>query len=612
MFEQYSIGNKFDLAEELSFEPIGCYYRAVSLDGEENLLLLLNSEASEHARLRFAELTSSLNQLEDDPAFVPVLDIINFIEGVALVMPYYKGKTLAEYIDSTNPQQVSNIKKILRDTAKSLSSLHKDNKYYGFINFSTAWVTTDESLKLIGYGILDKIFNNFNLQACTSELNNPRIVSCLNPKDNNQIISCNKHVDYYAIYIIFVSLLQGYIAANNKLDTDLINKSLSTASKVYLTSTFCNKFYKENVSIDDWLAKLKPTASISILYPAASVLAITVGSGLFYGVMNYINSNHSDIVTTIVKFEKTENGLALVPNQQQQDISKASTDKKLSTIEQSQEPDVKPDPELTQLEHEFVENRQDEGILDKLASATDQSPQSANEPVPELEVTDLKQKSNTTINIANSKLSHEQEIVAKKILKNTGLKCTDKSCHDLISAGIKGPELANIKVGPNNSLIMRKPVTRNDYYIYCYIEKDCNLNSEFDENVITKCLFAGECSKNLEQWLRQPMEFVSSYQIKKYINWLNNVTLTKYDILPDQTWTTLASSLSPDNSCQVNKENNFIAYSQYPEWVKINNTIAMRGPVQVTSDGEQCSIALTTTDTDEYLGKVYVRLSRNA
>lgn len=287
MSSQPRIADKFNLVEELSFEPIGCYYKAIFKNRETAFILILNNDFSNIARNRMdlllAEIPTSHNSLVEH-GVVPVIDIIDCLEGVVLVMPYFDGISLADYTNNSKPLGIRAVKKLMKPVLVSLSSMHHAGKYHGFINFSTTWVTSNNQVVLLGYKIFHIIFNN--IRYINTSLDNTRINSCINKEVAIERIKCSIYADYYSVLIIIRSMLLGYITNNNSINNSSIARSLSEDTKIYLTKTFCNKMYNNFVSISDWIDKIQGVEYLNKTYLvkifSVFLLAITLIVGIYF------------------------------------------------------------------------------------------------------------------------------------------------------------------------------------------------------------------------------------------------------------------------------------------------------------------------------------------
>ena len=598
MSEQYSIGNKFDLIEKISFEPLGCYYKAKAIDGEHHLLLLLNSEFSALARRHWDAINAAhhhhhhakLFRSKINTTFLPVIDVIDFIEGVAILMPYVKVETLANFINKTKPAKLTAAKNLLNQLFEELSSLHKKEQAHGFINFSTILISDKKKIFVVGLNIFSKMINALELPKNNTELSNPRIKSCLSINLENQI-TCVKDADYYSMLVVVASLLQGYISSNGLISTDAIKKNISKKTRVYLTSTFCYKFCKNKVSIAEWMNKLTPPNNIVLRPLVTCLVAIVMLSSSLALIYNLWPSQ---LVRTSSQLAQSSLNLPTESGSELDDIKNFGTSVLGITNNLEFNKNTLPAPVIK--DQEYGEYDYFDTIKNILSNNSEKSLSAIlNQPI-------------TTIAV-NSK--DTQDDTADESNNSDNLKCDDNSCYDLISAGIKGPELEYTELENGHSLVMKQPILRNDYYIYCYIAKNCNLSADFDEEVMTNCLFGHDCTQNLFTWLNQPMEFISSHQVKQYISWLNNVTAAKYDIIPDNIWLDLATKLNTNQNCQMTKDKKFKVFAQR-EWVKIKDALAFRGVKSFSGDVGGCQITLDVADAESHVGSVLVRLIKNA
>lgn len=206
----------------------------------------------------------------------------------------------------------------------------------------------------------------------------------------------------------------------------------------------------------------------------------------------------------------------------------------------------------------------------------------------------------------------QQQVIARPLKAAPKFACMGDSCHDFVSDHIIGPELVKLDILGKTQFVMRSPLSRRDYYNYCYLDKKCSIGGQFAEQEFSQCLLNSKCSDNLVIWLDEPMEFISSYQINEYLKWLNTATAAQYTIITDQVWAVMASRLNANSNCLITMDNNFIVSNSYPEWVKINDTIAFREPINLISESSQCQSNIKLADADNHFGKVVVRLSKTS
>lgn len=172
--------------------------------------------------------------------------------------------------------------------------------------------------------------------------------------------------------------------------------------------------------------------------------------------------------------------------------------------------------------------------------------------------------------------------------------------------------MTEVQIADKKELVMANPISKEDYYIYCYLDNSCNIDWQIDKALLEECLFERKCESELYTWLESPMEFTSSNQVNSYLSWLNAHNKGNYEILPDIYWTILAGNFSPEQNCQAINNNKFKVYGQYPEWVQINKKIALRGPVHPIADDSQCQVVLNAEAPENYSGKMLVRLIKTA
>ena len=96
---------------------------------------------------------------------VPIIELCNDKNIITLVMPYFNGISLREFIHcQAQPLSVNKTIKLLLPLAKDLTTVHNLGKFHGTINFSNLWITRDKKIKLLGFGIFNIIFDKIDLK----------------------------------------------------------------------------------------------------------------------------------------------------------------------------------------------------------------------------------------------------------------------------------------------------------------------------------------------------------------------------------------------------------------------------------------------------------------
>lgn len=567
------IQDNFIVVNQIADEPLGKYYKVESYAGNEFLLLLLSEECSKLARKQwgalYQQIFGGVGSEETDnqnKVFIPVLDIIDFVEGVALVMPYTNGMTLSQYIHKTKKLSIKKTKVLLKDSLESLSSLHKENNYHGFINFSTCWVV-DNKLYILGADVFHHISHKANYEL--SKLGNLIISSCIDKEITDYKIECSIYADYYSLLILFCSLISGEIISKDKLRAKSFIAKIGD-NKDYLNPISCQKAFEDKMSVADWLGKVKIITYKLPKYTVHTILTVfTIASGGYLLWPTLVDVSKQAVVNSrMTVYNVAINAMNL---QKQIHTSYQNSKKRARLNKYKSYASVSGDSGLTA--QDLVLSSFDDDLVDYIE--------------PRIVAT-----SASSLPVSTEKT-------------NNNLNCSDNNCYDLVAAGIKGPSLTHTEILDDTVLVMTQPISRKDYYVFCYLDKSCTA-PQFDEQTLEQCLFENNCDQNLTAWLTKPMEFVSSYQVTNYINWLNNATASKYDIISDSYWSTLATKINVKNNC-INS-NGFIVNTIYPEWVKIDQAIALREAVKLDSNQQQCHTALKFEDPKKYLGNVLVRL----
>lgn len=602
MAQKYSIGNKFDLVEEIAFEPIGCYYKAISIDGEIKLVLLLNSACSNQARARiedFSQFTSIWNNYRPgEHCLHPIEAVRDFVEGVAIIMPYFDGVILAEYINNTKPHSLNDAKRLLMPLIVSLNDLHQSERFHGLINFSTTWVVKNKII-VIGFDVFSLIFNDFDIKD--TGLENTRISSCISSELIPDVFKCSIYSDYYSILIIICSLLQGYILTSHRLNNDVIKKNLDKKSRVYLTKTFCDKSYNEFISLKEWIDKLRP-ATFSFKTHAIPLVTVSIFFSLI--IYDYLTSEYAGVRPIQRANESTyQDNLSALPNIDKvasnlNSIKRLSQQKNKSQLTESESKKKIDAEQVRSSSTNDVSFSQNENIYSNI------------EKLLALKLNDIHSKSIKQIQqrfadeFASSKESTDRLVSTLK----PGLQCYDSECYEYLPNGAMGPKLAYTNIENKSSYIMKQPVSNYDYYAVCTINSNCDSESLFKPEQISQCISKQICTDALKNWLALPKVFNSSIDVQEYINRLNKITRGDYGLVPDFYWSKLAQDLSPEKECMLSGDRTLSLYENYPELVKINSNWALRGPVKLLSDKNQCVMKLGIQTSDVYTGGVYARL----
>lgn len=616
MSSQPSIADKFSLVEELSFEPIGCYYKASLKTRETVLILLLNNDFSNIARKNIESLITKIKLPHDsliEHGIIPVIDIMDCLEGVALIMPYFEGVTLAEFINNTKPLGIVAIKKLMKPVLVSLSGMHRAGKFHGFINFSTTWVAANNQVVILGDKVFQLIFNN--LRYINTSLDNTRINSCINKDVALGYIKCTIYSDYYSVLMIIRSMLFGYIANNSNVSNHILEQRLSQDTKIYLTKTFCNKAYNNFISINEWIDKIKPARYINKVYMGSIVCTILLISCIITG-FYYLDSNNNQQVFV-------EN--IIIPNGQAPRLNPIQNSGKQKLIQRF--------TNITDLElgnkneanskiDKTSENHKD---LNKSITITE--PKVINDKPVRKESTKSNDSDGNVELTSISKVLEQEEEIIQKYYKDIENKTQSKPKSETVQVSstanndrrysdkiaFKAPKVTQVELADTKALVMANPISKEDFYTYCYLDSSCNIDWEVNKDSLAACLFERKCDPKLYAWLESPMEFTSANQVNLYLSWLNSHNDGKYDILPDIYWTLLAGNFNPEQNCQAIENNSkFKVYSQYPEWVKVDTKIALRGPVRPLADDSQCQVALDLEGSENYSGKMLVRLIKKA
>lgn len=604
--QKYSIGDKFELVEEISTEPIGNYYRAINIRGEEKLILLLNSSLSNLTRdkLEYINIEKSHTNLRinTDQSLYPTEEVIDFLEGIVIVMPYFEGEPLSEYIHKTNIKSISEIKKLMITLLVALSDLHQSEKYHGFINFSTTWVTNNNQVVVLGYKIFSTLFDGLSYHG--TDLENNRISTCFNLDEIQTRLKCSIFSDYYSTLVIIASILHGRIVSPDQIDSNTINKKISKQTSIYLTKTFCKKSYDEFISIRDWVDRIKDKETV--ITNRRSILASFIGGliiiALFLTRTFNFNSNEN--------IDSEFNHKLIVKSKISRDIDDFNLDNLDVAISELADPENDIYNEVDKLLNTNKlnsidnTNEQDTSIRDELVNKLDASEIKAEQ--------DFENNKSTTTDKGLGKAMNNKNIHVNNIKFKPEFICHTQGCYEILQNGKSSPIFTKLKNNENDVYVMQKPILRNDYYLYCLSNNNCIRPTKFSIKLISTCLMNSNCAPDLKKWLQQPNYFTSIQSIDDYIRWLNKEGSNGYKYITDSIWTRMIKNVWATNKCRYSLNNDFYLFSEKPELVIINSKFALREPVEFFEKTEQCRYKLSLiSDNINQNAQVMARLIKS-
>ncbi len=579
MLEEYNIGNKYKLITELSAEPFGTYYSARSMENQEHLILILNKHASNFARANIPKLQEKLvaSEINYNNYFWPVTEILDDEQNITLVMPSIDGCTLATYISNlTKPLKLNKALKLLIPLVKKISLEHKTGRYHGFINFSTVWVTSDKKLKLLGFDIFSVIFEKLEIKS--SEFYHPKISSCMSEDNHAGKIVFSIASDYYSLLVILCSLLNGTISSAKTYVFEPI-KQVNKKTRKLLTPDYYRSVYQNNFTLEDWFLQMQSSVKWPILENTIAIaLVASLTSVLIY--QNRVQLQKTELYAYSKKIYHRAIDYITVPT----NLKLASSTENSKSLQGS--------AQKSSTRFESVE------------------PVSINTVANDV-VADLVSK-----NSQESQRPDFAQTVTQSLAQ--GLVCTGAVCREPIVDLISGPKMIKTTLLDQQVWVMQSPVTRRDYYTYCFFVDDCKQKSIVSNNNVLKCLFENECTSEANVWLDNNLDNIAIDDLNKYITWLNKVTKGGYQIMPDKFWSAVASSLKPENDCHainVQQNRQEILASERPELVLLDNKdlLGLRIPAKVIDStdntGEhQCQSLLITENIPKEQNGNLVRL----
>jgi len=427
-----------------------------------------------------------------------------------------------------------------------LKKSHELGHFHGLLNPYNVGFTEDYRLKVLGFGFEYKILtwisnNQFNSISNSSSFFIPYL---------NYKVLANNYFDYesdiFAVGVLIYKLYSGhqpYDDINVKEASELsINlKSIdSISSKKFKPLKQIIDHNSKDISeglylIDKYIYSVKDKSS------NRSYL-ITLGAVFIIGALVYSYKNSSYVIK-----EKYYNRIA---------------SKSIKT------------PKNTKQESKIVATNSDADITIKKLAVKDKSEIIAKKNKPENKITVKKiDKKYTVIAKVDNKpeLKPEPKPIINKVVKRyykigndskSSQVCSSKIingvakkvCNDVLKNQIRGPEYYTVNLdNSSQKLAVTTPIRVIDYKKYCYFTKKCDyfssdanyeksklLGKDFAEvmNSIKKyniyCLLTDNCAGLNNNKIKQPMIGLSQSEITDYIDWLNMVSGSKYELLENK------------------------------------------------------------------------------
>lgn len=598
MSEENVVGNKYKLINLICSEPFGNYYLG-EFEHEKYLLLTLTKAASKLASKKLSELQAVISKSEkhdglkpQQQSIVPVIELCNDKNIITLVMPYFNGISLREFIHcQAQPLSVNKTVKLLLPLAKDLTVAHNLGKFHGAINFSNLWITRDKKIKLLGFGIFNILFDKIDLKD--TEFYKPEIYSCISRDMQANKTSFSLASDYYALLVITHCLLQGKLPETEDYDFNTLN-NINKSAKKLLTLNYYRATYQANKSLEQWFLQLKATVKWPLIesgIAAAFILSLAflqynqyeqeIKASWLYG---FVKSNYDQIFSAAPATPIISNVTQPVPQS-------------ISSTEIMTQPAVTSGSTTATI------------VVDQQAA-----PMISND----TNVTNASVSSNYLLSLDKTRKEllalESQRTANKNNANNNSFICKDDICFDRIAQNINGPRLLKMNFNNKPAWLMQSVVSRRDYYSYCFLANDCSDRADVTNNKILECLFDNKCNDLSQLWLEAPMIGLDSKKYDKYILWLNQVTGGSYNLIADQYWVENVQKFKPENQCKFHLDGlNTIKTFDHPELVKLNNKLALRFMAKLVENKElndepQCQTFIDTENLKKYQGQTLVRL----
>ena len=642
MADEYNISDKYKLLEEVCVEPFGSYYYAESTDSNKFLILLLTQQASVFARQNLVKLQDKIqdklplpdtNYANYHSRIWPVLEIIdplsiepdNTQTCISIVMPYLEGCSLSHAIGKLKkPLSLRKTLKLLHPLTKQISEEHKSGHFHGFINFSTIWLTKNNQLKLLGFDIFNIIFEKLEIKI--SEFYHPKISTCLSEDNQSAKITFSIASDYYSVLVIAYCLLNGSIPNTKNIIFSPI-LGINKKARKLLTAEHYRRVYQENITLEQWFGHLQATVKWPILENILAVLLIVSLTGVmayqykdelqatfvasaynalknkYQSALSYFNNHNNPINKLSVasgsidkNSQNTATNIHSLDNAAVTKVTSLVTD---LDVENNLYNYTAAENKDTQTPTQLPQSLKDDQLLmanaaNAMALAAPSGAVPATKEVPSTSIKEMMDKADDG--------------------KTEGFVCAGQVCRETIVDLITGPKMIKVEMLNDKSWMMQSPLSRRDYYTYCYFVDDCKQKKDIANNNVLKCLFENSCTNETSLWLNYPINKLSIDDLNKYVAWLNKVTNGGYEILPDKFWPILAQKFPPAQHCVYvfNNPNDFIALNK-PELVTVNKKIAKRLPPKFISENDnygepQCQTSLLTDNINSEQGDDLVRL----
>lgn len=649
MQDENIINKKYKLITEICSEPFGNYYVAESILSQsvesvdsvksavtkQYLILVLSQEASILARQNLARLQDNIfaskeakeaeeTQENNNKIMWPVLEVLDIPQDpnavVSIVMPYVSGCSLAMYFNNLKkPLKLRRAMKFLLPLIKKISSEHISGKFHGFINFSTIWVTKDKKLKLIGFDIFNIIFEKLEIKS--SDFYQPKISSCLSEDNQSAKITFSIASDYYSMLVIASSLLNGCITTG-KTYTFTPNTTLNKKARKLLTADYYREAYQDNQSLEEWFGQILRTLKWPVLENfVALMLIISIFSVLAYQYKPDLklltaNSYYQSLTKYLdhgTQINNTEDNNRLTNNYQ------VATEKIISIIPTL---DVEgnlynftagqeyPNTNTNNISGKISDHVSEDETIESIINDINNNPKSVDLKIATAPVS----QANRLEPISN--VYKVYNIVAHNSASDSSFKCNDSGtvCRESIVDLVNGPKMIKVNFSNEQAWIMQAPISRRDYYTYCYFVDDCKQKQQIADSNMLKCLFENICTDEANVWLNYPITGMNFADLNKYQAWLNKVTKGGYQIMTDKYWPVIASKFNPEQSCVFifNNADDFIAMNK-PEFVAISGILAIRTTPKLISGEEsfgepQCQTVLQTDGITDNQGETLIRL----
>ncbi len=192
---------RFELIQELGKGAQGVVYLAqdIKLDRQVAVKTLLHKNKDGEQIYNEAKNVSTLQH----PNIIPLYEIGSQNERPFLVYPYVKGKTLSDYIDSTEKITILQSTKLISDVLDGLAHAHEKKIVHRDLNPSNILIDEDDNPRIMDFGI--STFSGHN----TSENSVAGTVAYMAPESLNSDPT-GPWSDVFSIGVILFEMISGH------------------------------------------------------------------------------------------------------------------------------------------------------------------------------------------------------------------------------------------------------------------------------------------------------------------------------------------------------------------------------------------------------------------